>query len=166
VGKWENGSLSMKYHVWPRYELYGGAATREDDHLSIVTLEEAPFVIVEDVDPLSGTCMRNTVPCRKQIKTINQTKEAGIYIKRCCKGFCIDILKKIAKSVKFTYDLYLVTNGKHGKKINGTWNGMVGEVRGSAYVCQSVYLSYKFYSPVTRFCLLHMLSRWHSTSSV
>jgi len=30
--------------------------------------------------------------------------------------------------VKFTYDLYLVTNGKHGKKINGTWNGMVGEV--------------------------------------
>uniref|UniRef100_A0A3Q2EBR6 Glutamate receptor n=1 Tax=Cyprinodon variegatus TaxID=28743 RepID=A0A3Q2EBR6_CYPVA len=127
VGKWENGSLSMKYHVWPRYELYGGAA-KEDDHLSIVTLEEAPFVIVEDVDPLSGTCMRNTVPCRKQIKKINQTKESGIYIKRCCKGFCIDILKKIAKSVKFTYDLYLVTNGKHGKKINGTWNGMVGEV--------------------------------------
>lgn len=69
VGKWENGSLSMKYHVWPRYELYGGAATRQDDHLSIVTLEEAPFVIVEDVDPLSGTCMRNTVPCRKQIKS-------------------------------------------------------------------------------------------------
>ncbi|TWW69326.1 Glutamate receptor ionotropic, NMDA 2B [Takifugu flavidus] len=127
VGKWENRSLSMKYHVWPRFELYGGAATREDDHLSIVTLEEAPFVIVEDVDPLSLTCMRNTVPCRKQIKTLNQTKESGIYIKRCCKGFCIDILKKIAKTVKFTYDLYLVTNGKHGKKINGTWNGMVGE---------------------------------------
>lgn len=58
----------------------------------------------------------------------NQTGDSGIYIKRCCKGFCIDILKKIAKSVKFTYDLYLVTNGKHGKKINGTWNGMVGEV--------------------------------------
>uniref|UniRef100_A0A8C1IZ48 Glutamate receptor n=1 Tax=Cyprinus carpio TaxID=7962 RepID=A0A8C1IZ48_CYPCA len=124
VGKWENGSLTMKYHVWPRFELYSDAGEREDDHLSIVTLEEAPFVIVEDVDPLSGTCMRNTVPCRKQ----NQTGDSGIYIKRCCKGFCIDILKKIAKSVKFTYDLYLVTNGKHGKKINGTWNGMVGEV--------------------------------------
>uniref|UniRef100_A0A8C9RUH3 Glutamate receptor n=1 Tax=Scleropages formosus TaxID=113540 RepID=A0A8C9RUH3_SCLFO len=124
VGKWENGTLTMKYHVWPRFELYPGAEEREDDHLSIVTLEEAPFVIVEDVDPLSGTCMRNTVPCRKQIKGL----DSGIYIKRCCKGFCIDILKKIAKSVKFTYDLYLVTNGKHGKKVNGTWNGMVGEV--------------------------------------
>lgn len=128
VGKWENGSLSMKYHVWPRFELYSGAERRDDDHLSIVTLEEAPFVIVEDVDPLSGTCMRNTVPCRKQLKSVNNTGDPAVYIKRCCKGFCIDILKKIAKSVKFTYDLYLVTNGKHGKKINGTWNGMVGEV--------------------------------------
>uniref|UniRef100_H3CJH4 Glutamate receptor n=1 Tax=Tetraodon nigroviridis TaxID=99883 RepID=H3CJH4_TETNG len=128
VGKWERGSLTMRYHVWPRFELYSGAEER-DDHLSIVTLEEAPFVIVEDVDPLSGTCMRNTVPCRKQLKLSNHTGDSGIYIKRCCKGFCIDILKKIAKSVKFTYDLYLVTNGKHGKKINGTWNGMVGEVR-------------------------------------
>uniref|UniRef100_A0A8C2CWG5 Glutamate receptor n=1 Tax=Cyprinus carpio TaxID=7962 RepID=A0A8C2CWG5_CYPCA len=128
VGKWENGSLSMKFHVWPRFELYSGTENREDDHLSIVTLEEAPFVMVEEVDPLSGTCMRNTVPCRKQLKSLNQTGDSGIYIKRCCKGFCIDILKKIAKSVKFTYDLYLVTNGKHGKKINGTWNGMVGEV--------------------------------------
>lgn len=52
----------------------------------------------------------------------------GAYIKQCCKGFCIDILKKIARNVKFTYDLYLVTNGKHGKKINNVWNGMVGEV--------------------------------------
>lgn len=67
VGKWERGSLTMRYHVWPRFELYSGAEER-DDHLSIVTLEEAPFVIVEDVDPLSGTCMRNTVPCRKQLK--------------------------------------------------------------------------------------------------
>uniref|UniRef100_A0A3P8VD99 Glutamate receptor n=2 Tax=Cynoglossus semilaevis TaxID=244447 RepID=A0A3P8VD99_CYNSE len=127
VGKWERGSLTMRYHVWPRFELYSAAEERKD-HLSIVTLEEAPFVIVEDVDPLSGTCMRNTVPCRKQLKLSNHTGDSGIYIKRCCKGFCIDILKKIAKMVKFTYDLYLVTNGKHGKKVNGTWNGMVGEV--------------------------------------
>lgn len=67
VGKWERGSLTMRYHVWPRFELLRQAEER-DDHLSIVTLEEAPFVIVEDVDPLSGTCMRNTVPCRKQLK--------------------------------------------------------------------------------------------------
>ena len=69
VGKWENGSLTMNFHVWPRSDL-PGAENHLDDHLSIVTLEEAPFVIVEDVDPLSGTCMRNTVPCRKQQKKL------------------------------------------------------------------------------------------------
>ncbi|KAL8221791.1 UNVERIFIED_CONTAM: Glutamate receptor ionotropic, NMDA 2B [Gekko kuhli] len=118
----------MKYYVWPRSELYPDREERKDDHLSIVTLEEAPFVIVENVDPLSGTCMRNTVPCQKRIVTENKTDEETAYIKKCCKGFCIDILKKISKFVKFTYDLYLVTNGKHGKKVNGTWNGMIGEV--------------------------------------
>lgn len=51
------------------------------------------------------------------------------YTKLCCKGFCIDILKKLAKTVKFSYDLYLVTNGKHGKIVRGVWNGMIGEVR-------------------------------------
>lgn len=30
--------------------------------------------------------------------------------------------------VKFSYDLYLVTNGKHGKRVRGVWNGMIGEV--------------------------------------
>ncbi len=74
-----------------------------------------------------GLIDKSTCLCRLSAR--NKTGEPAVYIKRCCKGFCIDILKKIAKSVKFTYDLYLVTNGKHGKKINGTWNGMVGEVR-------------------------------------
>ncbi|KAL4624488.1 glutamate receptor ionotropic, NMDA 2A-like [Arapaima gigas] len=125
MGKWENRTLTLKYPVWPRFNAIGDAEA-EDNHLSIVTLEEAPFVIVENVERLTGTCMRNSVPCRKHIKDNSTT--GGTYIKQCCKGFCIDILKKIAKSVKFTYDLYLVTNGKHGKKINNVWNGMVGEV--------------------------------------
>ncbi|XP_066546006.1 glutamate receptor ionotropic, NMDA 2A [Amia ocellicauda] len=126
MGRWENKSLTLKYPVWPRFNSFGDAES-DDNHLSIVTLEEAPFVIVENVERLTGTCMRNSVPCRKHIKD-NTTEEGGTYIKKCCKGFCIDILKKIARNVKFTYDLYLVTNGKHGKKINNVWNGMVGEV--------------------------------------
>lgn len=51
------------------------------------------------------------------------------YTKLCCKGFCIDILKKLSRNIKFSYDLYLVTNGKHGKLVRGVWNGMIGEVR-------------------------------------
>ncbi|NXM39289.1 NMDE1 protein, partial [Gymnorhina tibicen] len=126
VGKWENNSLSLKYSVWPRYSSFADSDP-DDNHLSIVTLEEAPFVIVEDVDPLMESCQKNTVPCRKFVKLNNKTNE-GTNVKKCCKGFCIDILKKLSKTVKFTYDLYLVTNGKHGKKVNNVWNGMIGEV--------------------------------------
>ncbi|XP_009075977.1 PREDICTED: glutamate receptor ionotropic, NMDA 2A, partial [Acanthisitta chloris] len=126
VGKWENNSLSLKYSVWPRFSSFADSDP-DDNHLSIVTLEEAPFVIVEDVDPLMESCQKNTVPCRKFVKLNNKTNE-GTNVKKCCKGFCIDILKKLSKTVKFTYDLYLVTNGKHGKKVNNVWNGMIGEV--------------------------------------
>uniref|UniRef100_A0A8C6V1N1 Glutamate receptor n=1 Tax=Neogobius melanostomus TaxID=47308 RepID=A0A8C6V1N1_9GOBI len=121
----KNGTLALMFPVWPRYNSYGDEEA-DENHLSIVTLEEKPFVIVDNVDILTGTCMRNSVPCRKHIK--DNSTSGGAYIKQCCKGFCIDILKKIARNVKFTYDLYLVTNGKHGKKINNMWNGMVGEV--------------------------------------
>ncbi|XP_073648422.1 glutamate receptor ionotropic, NMDA 2A isoform X1 [Tursiops truncatus] len=126
VGKWENHTLSLRHAVWPRYKSFSDCEP-DDNHLSIVTLEEAPFVIVEDIDPLTETCVRNTVPCRKFIRINNSTNE-GMNVKKCCKGFCIDILKKLSRTVKFTYDLYLVTNGKHGKKVNNVWNGMIGEV--------------------------------------
>ncbi|XP_004705909.2 glutamate receptor ionotropic, NMDA 2A [Echinops telfairi] len=126
VGKWENQTLSLRHAVWPRYKSFSDCEP-DDNHLSIVTLEEAPFVIVEDIDPLTESCVRNTVPCRKFVRINNSTNE-GMNVKKCCKGFCIDILKKLSRTVKFTYDLYLVTNGKHGKKVNNVWNGMIGEV--------------------------------------
>ncbi|KAG8446330.1 hypothetical protein GDO86_013966 [Hymenochirus boettgeri] len=125
VGQWERGIIRMKYPVWPRYGADQQLVT-DSRHLTVATLEERPFVIVESTDPATGDCIRNTVPCRKQS---NLTLSSGEpYSKLCCKGFCIDILKKLARTVKFSYDLYLVTNGKHGKLVRGVWNGMIGEV--------------------------------------
>lgn len=66
VGQWENSSLTLKYSVWPRYNPFNDSDP-DINHLSIVTLEEAPFVIVEDMDPLTETCVKNTVPCRKYV---------------------------------------------------------------------------------------------------
>ncbi|CAM9693524.1 unnamed protein product [Bubo scandiacus] len=128
VGKWEKGIIHMKYPVWPRYGSFLQPVA-DNRHLTVATLEERPFVIVENTDPSTGVCVRNTVPCRKQTNS-SQSGDglADPYTKLCCKGFCIDILKKLAKVVKFSYDLYLVTNGKHGKIVRGVWNGMIGEV--------------------------------------
>ncbi|XP_068118241.1 glutamate receptor ionotropic, NMDA 2C [Hyperolius riggenbachi] len=126
VGRWDHGVIRMKYPVWPRYGS-GQQPVTDTQHLTVATLEERPFVIVESTDPMTGDCVRNTVPCRKQSNfTLSSSGEP--YSKLCCKGFCIDILKKLAHTVKFSYDLYLVTNGKHGKLVRGVWNGMIGEV--------------------------------------
>uniref|UniRef100_A0A8C2YQC2 Glutamate receptor n=1 Tax=Chinchilla lanigera TaxID=34839 RepID=A0A8C2YQC2_CHILA len=128
VGSWEQQTLRLKYPLWSRY---GRFLQPVDDtqHLTVATLEERPFVIVEPADPVSGTCIRDSVPCRSQLnRTHSPPPDAPRPEKRCCKGFCIDILKRLAHTIGFSYDLYLVTNGKHGKKIDGVWNGMIGEV--------------------------------------
>ncbi|XP_006277709.4 glutamate receptor ionotropic, NMDA 2D isoform X1 [Alligator mississippiensis] len=128
VGSWEHQILRMKYPVWSRYGKFLQPVD-DDQHLTVATLEERPFVIVENIDPATGTCIRDSVPCRKQLNhTESYSLDPVLFEKKCCKGFCIDILKRLAKTVGFTYDLYLVTNGKHGKKIDGVWNGMIGEV--------------------------------------
>uniref|UniRef100_A0AAY4ASP4 Glutamate receptor n=1 Tax=Denticeps clupeoides TaxID=299321 RepID=A0AAY4ASP4_9TELE len=128
VGTYESAILQMRYPVWPRYGTYLEPVS-DNRHLTVATLEERPFVIVEPVDPATGTCLSNTVPCRRQSnKTENIVGHTEPYTKLCCKGFCIDILKKLSRNIKFSYDLYLVTNGKHGKLVRGIWNGMIGEV--------------------------------------
>ncbi|XP_069016299.1 glutamate receptor ionotropic, NMDA 2C-like [Embiotoca jacksoni] len=128
VGTFARGILQVRYPIWPRYGSFLEQVS-DDRHLTVATLEERPFVIVENVDPDTGTCVRNTVPCRRQSNyTESIIGHSETYTKLCCKGFCIDILKKLSKTIKFSYDLYLVTNGKHGKLVRGTWNGMIGEV--------------------------------------
>uniref|UniRef100_A0A8D2L9Z6 Glutamate receptor n=1 Tax=Varanus komodoensis TaxID=61221 RepID=A0A8D2L9Z6_VARKO len=118
VGRWERRILSMS-----RFRKFLQPVD-DNKHLMVATLEERPFVIVDDIDPATKTCIRDSVPCRHPLNRTNSNHLE----KRCCKGFCIDILKRLAKTLGFTYDLYLVTNGKHGKKVNGMWNGMIGEV--------------------------------------
>ncbi|XP_039991445.1 glutamate receptor ionotropic, NMDA 2C-like [Xiphias gladius] len=128
VGTYARGILQVRYPVWPRYGNFLEHVS-DDRHLTVATLEEHPFVMVENVDPGTGTCVRNTVPCRRQANhTESIIGHSESYTKLCCKGFCIDILKKLSRTIKFSYDLYLVTNGKHGKLVRGIWNGMIGEV--------------------------------------
>ncbi|KAJ8389440.1 hypothetical protein AAFF_G00119780 [Aldrovandia affinis] len=130
VGWWENRVLKLRFPAWSRYgSRYGSFLQPPDDaqHLRVVTLEERPFVIVEPADSATGSCIRDSVPCRLPLNA-SVVSEGVVPMKQCCKGFCIDVLKRLAKIVGFTYDLYLVTNGKHGKNIDGEWNGMVGEV--------------------------------------
>jgi len=43
-------------------------------------------------------------------------------------GYCADLARKIADLVQFNYELKMVEDDKFGANVNGTWNGMVGEL--------------------------------------
>lgn len=74
VGRWDHGVLYMKYPVWPRYSTSLQPVV-DSRHLTVATLEERPFVIVESPDPGTGGCVPNTVPCRRQS---NHTFRSGV----------------------------------------------------------------------------------------
>ena len=47
------------------------------------------------------------------------------------KGFSIDVLDALAKTLGFKYNIYQVGDGKYGVALaNGSWNGMIGELIG------------------------------------
>ncbi|CAH0553818.1 unnamed protein product [Brassicogethes aeneus] len=65
----------------------------------IVTLEQAPFIIKDE------------------------TARKGY------KGYCIDLIDKIAESLKFDYEIQAVSDGKFGNMDDqGRWNGVVKEL--------------------------------------
>ncbi|XP_066292351.1 glutamate receptor ionotropic, NMDA 2B-like isoform X4 [Branchiostoma lanceolatum] len=125
VGSWNKDSLYMEGVTWPGNKAYPPDGISKDKHIRIVAVLEHPFITATEPD-ITGEC-HNTVECKK----INRTARGGI--KMCCTGFCIDLLKELARDVMFSYDLYLVPDNKHGKYEKGKWTGCIGElVKGHA----------------------------------
>ena len=55
---------------------------------------------------------------------VNQT----LYGNMKYRGYCIELLDRIAKICNFTYNIKLVDDGLHGALVNGKWNGIVSEL--------------------------------------
>lgn len=104
MGTFARGILQVRYPVWPRYGSFLEQVS-DDRHLTVATLEEHPFVMVENVDPGTGTCVRNTVPCRRQI---NRTER---YPQRRKRMHGLLHLHKYVKTIDTTY--------KHRWGLNG-----------------------------------------------
>ncbi|XP_078355655.1 glutamate receptor ionotropic, NMDA 1-like [Oculina patagonica] len=69
------------------------------------------------------------VPCYDHMHSeiLNDTDELHIF---CVSGLMIDLLGLIQNKLGFSYELYLVPDGKYGAidDATGRWNGMIGEV--------------------------------------
>ncbi|XP_043998133.1 glutamate receptor ionotropic, NMDA 3B [Gambusia affinis] len=119
----------------------------EEHRLRVVTLVEHPFVFTREVDedglcPAGQLCLdpktnRTDVinGLFNQLHNPNSTviDWEGIDLpgdlRKCCYGYCIDLLEKLAEDMGFTFDLYIVGDGKYGA-LSGTgrWTGLVGDL--------------------------------------
>ena len=44
-------------------------------------------------------------------------------------GFCIDMIKALAKRLKFKFEFHLEPDESYGGLVNGQWTGMIRELR-------------------------------------
>ncbi|XP_049846549.1 glutamate [NMDA] receptor subunit 1 [Schistocerca gregaria] len=96
-------------------------------NLKVLTIEEKPFVYVRELVHEGDTCTPEEIPCPH----FNSTEEVF-----CCKGFCMDLLRELARNINFTYNLTLSPDGQFGSYIiknssaggKKEWTGLIGEL--------------------------------------
>uniref|UniRef100_A0A3B3WZG9 Glutamate receptor n=1 Tax=Poecilia mexicana TaxID=48701 RepID=A0A3B3WZG9_9TELE len=120
VGQWTRGRLELE-----------GGILGLGHRLRVVTLVEHPFVFTREVDE-DGLCPAGQLcldPKTNRTDIINGLFNLPGDLRKCCYGYCIDLLEKLAEDMGFTFDLYIVGDGKYGA-LSGTgrWTGLVGDL--------------------------------------
>ncbi|XP_076583013.1 glutamate receptor ionotropic, NMDA 3B [Chaetodon auriga] len=154
VGSWEGGQLQVEDQgVWqgPKARLRAegtGGKTRGrwragmpvvGSRVRVVTLVEHPFVFTRDVDdegscPAGQYCLDASTNSSETLERFFREVAGGnssflpADYSKCCYGYCIDLLEKLAEDLGFEFDLYIVGDGKYGAWKGGRWTGLVGDL--------------------------------------
>ncbi|KAM3599967.1 uncharacterized protein V6R79_014749 [Siganus canaliculatus] len=145
LGRWRRGKVLMDQGAWPSHQGSGtGGDWRRSTrlHMRVVTLVEHPFVFTREVDgdglcPAGQLCLDPLTNESSVLEKLFQNLAAPntsvpTDYKKCCYGYCIDLLEKLAEDMGFTFDLYIVGDGKYGGFKNGRWTGLVGDLLSGA----------------------------------
>ncbi|XP_068562984.1 glutamate receptor ionotropic, NMDA 3A [Cebidichthys violaceus] len=145
LGRWRRGKVLMDRRAWPSHPGFGaGGDWRRSArlHMRVVTLVEHPFVFTREVDgdglcPAGQLCLDPLTNESSLLKGFFQNLagrngSVPTDLKKCCYGYCIDLLEKLAEDMGFTFDLYIVGDGKYGGFKNGRWTGLVGDLLSGA----------------------------------
>lgn len=145
MGRWRRGKVLLDQGAWPSHQGSGvGGDWRRSTrlHVRVVTLVEHPFVFTREVDgdglcPAGQLCLDPLTNESSVLERLFQNLAApNITVptdyKKCCYGYCIDLLEKLAEDMGFTFDLYIVGDGKYGGFKNGRWTGLVGDLLSGA----------------------------------
>lgn len=154
VGSWEGGRLDIEeQELWqgssPRQRTEGqlGREGRRwraglpvlGSRVRVVTLVEHPFVFTREVDedgncPAGQYCLDAGTNSSVTLDHLYSERAQGNSsflppdYSKCCYGYCIDLLEKLAEDMNFEFDLYIVGDGKYGALKGGKWTGLVGDL--------------------------------------
>uniref|UniRef100_A0A3B3DY18 Glutamate receptor n=1 Tax=Oryzias melastigma TaxID=30732 RepID=A0A3B3DY18_ORYME len=145
LGRWRRGRVLMDQGGWQSHPgSRGGGDWRRYAklHMRVVTLVEHPFVFTREVDgdglcPAGQLCLDPLTNESSVLEGLFQNLggpngSVPTHLKKCCYGYCIDLLEKLGEDMGFTYDLYIVGDGKYGGFKNGRWTGLVGDLLSGA----------------------------------
>lgn len=133
IGTWTPHGLDIKDIVWPGNTHMPPPGVPERFHLKLTFLEEPPFIHLNPPDPVTGNCINRGVHCwvvsEAELAGTNQSAASrNTTLSQCCSGFCIDLLRKFAADLRFTFELWRVEDGVWGTEVNGKWNGLVASL--------------------------------------
>ncbi|XP_039615655.1 glutamate receptor ionotropic, NMDA 3A [Polypterus senegalus] len=148
LGNWHKGKVVMDYGIWPnkKQQQRGGDSRYSSQlNLRVVTLVEHPFVFTREVDedglcPAGQLCLDPLTNDTSALENLFENLQGAndtvpIELKKCCYGYCIDLLEKLAEDMGFHFNLYIVGDGKYGAYKNGRWTGLVGDlISGAAHL--------------------------------
>uniref|UniRef100_A0A3P9KJS9 Glutamate receptor n=1 Tax=Oryzias latipes TaxID=8090 RepID=A0A3P9KJS9_ORYLA len=145
LGRWRRGSVLMDQGGWqshPGSRIGGDWRRYAKLHMRVVTLVEHPFVFTREVDgdglcPAGQLCLDPLTNESSVLEGLFQNLgrrngSVPTHLKKCCYGYCIDLLEKLGEDMGFTFDLYIVGDGKYGGFKNGRWTGLVGDLLSGA----------------------------------
>ncbi|KAF6094039.1 glutamate ionotropic receptor NMDA type subunit 3B [Phyllostomus discolor] len=135
LGSWRDGQLELEP---------GGAAlkpppplgARARPKLRVVTLVEHPFVFAREPDedgqcPAGQLCLAPGTNDSATLDVLFSSLANGSVphaLRKCCYGYCIDLLERLAEDTPFDFELYIVGDGKYGALRDGRWTGLVGDL--------------------------------------
>uniref|UniRef100_A0A4W3HWJ8 Glutamate receptor n=1 Tax=Callorhinchus milii TaxID=7868 RepID=A0A4W3HWJ8_CALMI len=144
VGRWNREKIEIEKGIWPNQiqSMKNNGEDAGQARLRVVTLVELPFVFTRAVDS-DGTCpagrlcldphTNDSAVLQRLFAQLNsENGSVPTEYKRCCYGYCIDLLEHLSEDLHFEFDLYIVGDGKYGAWKNGGWTGLVGDLLSGA----------------------------------
>ncbi|CAO2641518.1 Glutamate receptor ionotropic, NMDA 3B [Lemmus lemmus] len=135
VGRWQDGQLEFEPGT-AAVRVLSPSGTQARPKLRVVTLVEHPFVFTRESDedgqcPAGQLCLDPGTNDSSKLDALFAALANGSVpraLRRCCYGYCIDLLERLAEDLAFDFELYIVGDGKYGALRDGRWTGLVGDL--------------------------------------